>query len=566
VSLRQFLIDVGEIAPWEDMVSQRRELNLDLMPDAESPRVKEQNTIVTKGMSSRLSSRVSETQPLGPEDFYPRDTVEHLRHDFGNLPVYVVDDAAAEELDDGLSVEPVPNEPGSAWIHVHIADPTSVLPPTHVFAQAARQMGSSAYFIHRTWPMLPPSLTHERLSLGSLSSKGKPQPVLTFSFKVDAEGNMADFDVRAGLIRNITTVDYDGADKLLGIGTVQIGRPFGASTNPPAPRVPVLEAKDVENIRLIHEVILRYRKRCRQIINPFMFSAPLANLTVPTKPLYGAPTTPASTASYYRGFPNLTYEVLSQRTLERGSRLIIAECMKAASRVASRWFSAKGVPMLRRCARPPIPLEDSRDIERLKAIMDEEGFVDHAEIVKVKLHVPPVEYLLEPGMHWAMGIPRGEGYVRVTSPLRRYHDLVAHWQIKDALLRPNAHSRLFTPGWLTSYAPTVIEQEKLWKHSDRNHRLQWALMYIKRFLDHPNPSSDRIDPLQSLTAYITEPVRRRDLATDQHPCHVPLLGLQGTIVTPKGMDIPVGQHVNVRVKDIQVGLKALFLLELCEGS
>lgn len=566
VCLRQFLIEMGEVAPWEDMVTQRRELNLDLTPDEQSQQVKEQNAIVKRGLSSWPSARAKQTQPLGPEDFYPCDSVEHLRHDFGNLPVYVVDDVGAEELDDGLSVEPVPNEPGAVWIHVHIADPTSVLPPTHVFAQAARQMGSSAYFIHKTWPMLPPSLTHGRLSLGSLSWKGKPEPVLTFSFKVDTEGNIADYDVKAGLIRNVTAVDYDSIDGLLGVGATQLGRPFDAPTNLPASHAPTLETKDVENIRLLYDVVLRYRKRCRQTLNPFIFSAPLVNLTAPEKPIYGAPTTPTSNASYYRGFPSLTYEVSSQRTVERGSRLIIAECMKTASRVASRWFAAKGVPMLRRTARQPIALEDRRDITKLEAMMDEDGFVDHAEFLKVKLHVPPVEYLLEPGMHWSMGIPQGEGYVRVTSPLRRYNDLVAHWQIKDVLLRPKAHTRLFTPGWLTTYADELLAQEKLWKHSDRSHRLQWALMYIRRFLDHPNPPSDRIDPLQSLTAYITEPARKRDLLTDQVSCHIPSLGLPATIIAPRGIDIPIGQYVKVRVKDVQVGLKALFIVELCGGS
>jgi len=33
--LRQFFIEVGEMAPWEEMISHRRELNLDLMPDGE---------------------------------------------------------------------------------------------------------------------------------------------------------------------------------------------------------------------------------------------------------------------------------------------------------------------------------------------------------------------------------------------------------------------------------------------------------------------------------------------------------------------------------------------------
>jgi len=346
--------------------------------------------------------------------------------------------------------------------------------------------------------MLPPSLTHGRLSLASLSQEGKPEPVLTFGFKVDGEGNMADYDVKAGFIRNVTSVDYDSVDEPLEPEVSSLAAHSRHRETLQLPRVPVLETNDVENIRLIYNFIRRYRKRSRQILNPFVFSVPLTNLIVPARPPYGAPTTSALNPLYYRGFPNLSYVVSSQKVLERGSRLIIAECMKAASRVASRWFSAKGVPMLRRSARPPIALEDSRDLEKLEALMDEDGFVDHAEYLKVKLHIPPVQSLLHPAMHWSMGIPEGEGYVRVTSPLRRYNDLVAHWQIKDVLLRPTARSRLFTPGWLTSYATEVLAQERLWKHSELSRCTHWALMYIKRFVDHPNPPSDRVDPLQSL--------------------------------------------------------------------
>ncbi|KAG2048411.1 RNB-domain-containing protein [Suillus hirtellus] len=563
VCLRQFLIEMGEMAPWEDIVTQRKELNLDLTLDEESQRTRDEHALVQRSLSLSRPSRAKGKQPLGPEDFYDRDPVEHLRHDFGSLPVYVIDDVSAEELDDGLSVEPVLNEPGSAWIHVHIADPTVILPPTHIISEAARRMGSSAYFIHRTWPMLPPSLTHDRLSLGSHSRKGEPEPVLTFSFKINAEGNMVDYDIKAGLIRNVKRVDYDSVDQLLGNGGVQFGYPFGSPQTPEISYVPVLESKDVENMRLMDDLTRKFRQRNRQTLNPFVFSAPSGTLVATAKPIHGAPTTPAWNASYYRGFPNLTYQVYSQKTMERGSRLLVADCMKTASRVASRWFAAKGVPMLRRSARPPIALEDNRDIERLITRMDEDGFVDHTEFLQTKLHIPPVEYILKPGMHWSMGIPEGEGYVRVTSPLRRYNDLVAHWQIKDALLRPKASTRPFTPGWLTTYATEVLEYEKLWKHSDRSHRMQWTLMYIKRFLDHPNPPSDRVDPLQSLSAYITESGRKRDLLTNVFQCHIPSLGLPATIITPRTTDIPVGQYVNVRVKDIQVGLKALFKVELC---
>ena len=171
------------------MISHRRGLNLDLMPDEESQRVKDQNALVKKNLSLRSSSRlrVKVNAPLGPEYFHPCDSVEHLRHDLGNLPISVVDDAGAEELDDGLSIEPVPNEPGSAWIHIHIADPTSV-PSTDSSSCASSTANGLLSILCPQDMAYVNSLSYPRTAQLSLAfSGGKPEPVFAFSFKVDGE-------------------------------------------------------------------------------------------------------------------------------------------------------------------------------------------------------------------------------------------------------------------------------------------------------------------------------------------------------------------------------------------
>jgi len=72
-----------------------------------------------------------------------------------------------------------------------------------------------------------------------------------------------------------------------------------------------------------------------------------------------------------------------------------------------------------------------------------------------------------------------------------------------------------------------------------------------------------VDPLQSFRAHVSEPSERRDLLIDQYSYHVASLGLPATLVTARGTDIlVVGNQVDVRIK-VQVGLKSLFLLELC---
>ncbi|KAF8843724.1 RNB-domain-containing protein [Paxillus ammoniavirescens] len=559
--LHQVLVDLGHLAPWDDLVSRKRELGLSQIPDQESPKVIAENHIVQKNLTRMTTATAHGNTPLGPEDFYFRDPVEHLRHDFGNLPVYVVDDVGAEELDDGLSVEPIPSEPGAAWIHVHVADPTAVIPPAHIFAQRARQMGSTAYFAHRTWPMLPVSLTQSQLSLGAKSQSGQPEHVLTFSFKIDSAGNMADYTVRAGLIRNVITVDYDSVDHLLGsIKKHETFRPFDLERRSSL-CVTDLATEHVDNLRLITEVTSRHKQRNLNSSNYFYSSLPKARITITPKPLVGTPIH-SPTPFHFLGFPSLTYEVVGQQMQDSGSRMVISECMKAACRVASRWSFDNGLPMLRRSSKSPVCLGDPQALEKLLAMRDPAGYVDFYAVQKSKLYIPPVEHRLEPAMHWSMGIPDGEGYIRVTSPLRRYNDLVAHWQIKHALLHPRTTTPLFSPGWLTEYAPEIKKKEKESKRAEQSHFSFWSHLYIKRFMGDPRAGKNRHDLLQSLTAIVSG-VRPNDgMVSSPVPCYIPSLGLLGSLSAPSIAAYAVGESVKVRITSVETGLQPRLHLAL----
>ncbi|KAL4064367.1 mitochondrial exoribonuclease [Scleroderma citrinum] len=557
VALREALVDLGHLAPWEDLVSRRKELNLDQRRDEDSPEVVAQNLIVERHLTR--TTVASSTQPLGPEDFYHRDPIEHLRHDFGEMPVYVVDNPDAEELDDGLSVEEVPSEPGSAWIHVHIADPTSLLPPSHVFSQQAYQMGMTCYFTHRTWPMLPKSLVESKLSLGTSFKSREPEPVLTFSFKVDAVGNMVDYDVRAGLILNVKMIDYDSMDYLLGTESpFRPSRPFDLDYQLNY-CTKTLESEHVQNLRLLSDTVLRHRQRNLKFSDAFIAVLPYARTFIPSKPLYSTPLYSLD-PHYFRGFPRIKYEVLSQKIQEVGSRMTVAECMKAACRVASRWFLDRDVPMLRRTSKPPVPVGDPRALSEVLEARDPDGFVDFYLTQRANLHIPPVEHTLQPQMHWSMGVPDGEGYVRVTSPLRRYNDLVAHWQIKDALLRPGARP-LFSKEWLIEYAPQIKAKERIFKEAERTHYDYWTALYLKRFIENPHATMARQDPLMSLTANVVATgFTEQRSNTVQTPCHIPSIGLKAMLALPSAAVLRAGECFDVRIAEISVGLRPKLLV------
>ena len=551
--LYQVLVDLGHLAPWDDLVSRWSELDLDHALEERTAKVIAGDQIIERNLPRMTEANSQINTPLGPEDFYLRDPVEHLRHDFGDLPAYVIDDVGAEELDDGLSIEPIPSEPGAAWIHIHVADPTAVIPPTHIFAQEARKMGFTAYFAHRTWPMLPKSLTLSSLSLGANSRSGRPERTLTFSFKLDAMGDMVDYTVRAALVRKVVTVDYDNVDRLLGlVGGYGLLRPFdppGQSSTFPASS---LSAEHVNDLRFITEAISRHRQRNLASSNCFYTSLAKARVTISPKPLIG--TSLDCPDSYrFRGFPSLGYEVVGQQMQSSGARMVVSECMKAACRVASRWSSEHGVPMLRRTSKPPICLEDPQAIQKLLAMRDSDGYVDFYAVQKSKLFIPPVEHTLEPAMHWSMGVPDGEGYIRVTSPLRRYNDLVAHWQIKHALLNPGTNTSLFSPAWLEEYGPEIKKQEKECKRAERLHADFWSHLYIKRFTEDPDPATGRHDPLRFLRATVSGARLDGTGMASSFVCHIPTLGVFGSLPSPSREMLGVGDVIQVGIKGVELG-------------
>ncbi|KAJ2489565.1 3'-5' RNA exonuclease complex component [Coemansia sp. RSA 2050] len=152
---------------------------------------------------------------------YDRDICESIRHDFGDMPVYTVDDSSTRDVDDGMSLETVVTASGEEqeWVHVHVADPTALIHPGHLIAYAAAQQMTSIYYTTETRNMLPTGLVLKSFSLvqRSSSSGSRPDPVntMTFSFRLSDDGDIVDYKVRAGIVRNIIATPYEVVDQHL---------------------------------------------------------------------------------------------------------------------------------------------------------------------------------------------------------------------------------------------------------------------------------------------------------------------------------------------------------------
>jgi len=98
------LVKLGVLAPWQDLIALLPEFDIDLKPEATSPRAIAEKALVERSYSNGLMAG----QVLGPEDFHPIDPLESVRHDFEcSLSMTL--------LDDGFSLERIPSEPDNHW-------------------------------------------------------------------------------------------------------------------------------------------------------------------------------------------------------------------------------------------------------------------------------------------------------------------------------------------------------------------------------------------------------------------------------------------------------------------
>jgi len=553
-ALQQVFTDLGVFSPWIDGASFASRIE----------------SLVHQPIIKPLRVPAYPSKPLGPEDFYASDSLEALRHDFGDMPVYVIDDVSASELDDGISIETIPSEPDNYWVHVHVADPTTLLPPTHTLAYRAREMSQSLYLINGTRFMLPPS-TFKRFSLGNTAATKEPQQVMTFSFKVDIAGDLTDYRVRAGIVKNVHTMTYDAVDAVIGLPSFAPTLPFELP-NPSPSSPPPIDPSHAERLKLLYKVSSRLITN-RALRPIFSFATPTSEVrfTHHILPHVLSPYAEIDTSAMrqfklYGGFPEMSYSVTLPEGLVRGARVMISEFMKGACRVASRFGIETGTPLVRRHGPEPVG-PDPAAIEKLIASRDEFGMIDQYEASKALVGLPRATNTLTPKGHWGLGVPDGEGYVRVTSPLRRYADLVAHWQIKHTLLANSDPARytkgkrvVFGEDWLLQYAREVTFRDREMKRAGIMKDGYWAGVFLKRWLNG-EIKSEVLDPKEAVFEARPGAVLVKDGPAREHRMRsmISQLGVWGDITLDEPLEI--GSRVNVRIADVKMGARPKINLE-----
>ncbi|ERN40980.1 exoribonuclease R [Rubidibacter lacunae KORDI 51-2] len=308
---------------------------------------------------------------------------------------------------------------GRERIWVHIADPTRLLVPEDALDREARRRSTSLYLPTGTISMFPAELATGPMSL----VQGQICPALSFGVILDDDGAIAEYEIHASLVRPTYRLTYDDVDEMLELGLR--AEPEIASLAAGAER----------------------RRQWRQTQGSIEINMPECVIKVDAEEQIAIQVLDASRA-----------------------RQLVAEMMILAGETAGRFARDREVTMpFRGQPQPELPSED--ELLQLPA-----GPVRDCA---VRGCMTRSEMGIVPARHAGLGL---DVYVQVTSPIRRYIDLLGHFQLKAHL---RGEELPFTAEQVQAITSSAASAAYEAVQVERQTKRYWGLEYLRRHANQP---------------------------------------------------------------------------------
>jgi ribonuclease R len=329
------------------------------------------------------------------------------RRDLRGLTVVTIDGPSTKDIDDALAAFPVDDD-GALRVLVAIADVDALVPAGETLDVDARARATSVYLPDRVIPMLPRTLSEDRLSL----VPDEDRLCLWCELRIDPEGAVVAVDVGEGVMRSSARLTYDAVRAFLDDG-------------------------DVDAVPASTQATLR------------LLRAAAARLSVHRAGRGGVAVdrAEAKLALDAQGRPQAVIEERST-----SAHILVERLMVAANEAVARFLVERGVPALFRVHDAPDREATMTLAEAARALGVEAGFstktplsprglaafdaqikdtaVEPAARALLRRLLGPARYDPQPAPHFGLAAPL---YLHFTSPIRRYADLVVHRMLKQFL-------------------------------------------------------------------------------------------------------------------------------------
>ncbi|XP_031486302.1 ribonuclease II, chloroplastic/mitochondrial isoform X2 [Nymphaea colorata] len=345
------------------------------------------------------------------------DPDKMIRKDLTFLKVYAIDVDEADELDDALSAERMQDGRIKVWIHV--ADPTRLLKPQSTIDREAMKRGTSVFLPTATYPMFPEKIAMEGMSL----KQGHVCSVVSVSIILREDGSIAEYEVQNSIIRPTYMLTYESASELL-----------------------LLNLEEESELKLLYQAAtLRFQWRLQQ--------GAIDTGTIEARVKVSNPDDPEPLI-------NLYVEDQSASAMR-----LVSEMMILCGEAIASFGCSKNIPLPYR-GHP----QSSTSFSAFAHLP--EGPARTSTYTKV-LRAAELDFR-KPIRHGLLGL---SGYVQFTSPIRRYLDLLAHYQVK-ALLRGD--SLPFSAGQLEGIASMTNVKVRIAKKLSSDSLRYWLLEFLRR--------------------------------------------------------------------------------------
>lgn len=306
---------------------------------------------------------------------------------------------------------------GTAKIWIHIADPTRIVNPDDELDLEARRRSTSLYLPTGMVSMFPPELAMGPMSL----VQGKICSALSFGVILDESGGIQEYEIYPSLIKPTYRLTYDDVDEMLQLGV----------QNEP-------EIADLAKNSYL-------RRSWRKSQGSIQIKMPESVIKVKEN-------------------EEVTIELIDSSP----SRQLVAEMMILAGQIGGRYGTENHLPLpYRGQPQPELPSEE--ELLSLPA--------GPTRFCALRSCMPRSEMSMSPIRHACLGL---ESYVQVTSPIRRYTDLLSHFQIKAHLRgqelpfsREELQEIVYSVS-SSSYEATLVERQT---------KRYWGLEYLRRNSD-----------------------------------------------------------------------------------
>lgn len=371
---------------------------------------------------------------LGPEGIRPyltRDVFDGKRHDWSELKVFAIDSKSTTDIDDAVSIEAT-DVPGEHWVHIHVADPASRIRHQCALAERPSLTPLTLYL-----PGHESNIWGVEDELKNLFSLAPNSPCLTFSGKVNEEGELLAYKITPSKLKELIYMTPEDANAAVGrknrsrppkwstTESFTVGKPsaetsLGRKMTSPAE----LQAEDLKALETLYEVANNiHERRLASGAMPYFSIRPSVKASFDNTHIEHTPP----------GLMTCNGDPAISLFWDTTESQMVSSTMQLAGEIAAQWCADRDIPI------PYLMQQKAEEnFESLKSYTENVYYPvllrgdepDQDMAAQFRSLLGPDELSTKPGRNFLMGL---KGYAKVTSPLRRYSDLLAHWQIETAL-------------------------------------------------------------------------------------------------------------------------------------